>query len=136
MNRLLLSVLCATAIVGGVNSANAESKKEAVAKPGYHQEMHKVNSQRFAKELNLTDEQKEKAKEIREEGLKKMEPLKEDMTELRTKMDKVRQKNMKDFEEILTPEQKTKLEKIKADHLQKRAEKMKNKMKKHDKMKK
>lgn len=63
--------------------------------------------------LGLSDEQKEQAKKIHEQGLKEMEPLMKEMKDLREKMDSVRKNNMEEFEKILTPEQKTKLEEMK-----------------------
>lgn len=63
--------------------------------------------------LNLTDEQKEQAKKIHEEGRKEIEPLMKEMKELREKMDVVRKKNMEEFEKILTPEQKEELDSMK-----------------------
>lgn len=83
-----------------------------------HEKMKERMEQRadkFADELGLTKEQKEQAKKIREEGRKEVEPLMKEMKDVREKMDALREKNMKDFEAILTPEQKDKLEKMKAD---------------------
>ena len=85
--------------------------------------------ERLADVLKLTPEQKEKAKEVRENGRKKIEPLMEDMRDIRKKMDEVRKENMAEFEKILTPEQKSEFEKIKA----KRHEKMKKMHKKFKK---
>lgn len=63
--------------------------------------------------LNLTDEQKAKAKEIREQSRKDIEPLMKEMETIREKMDKVREADMKKFEDLLTPEQKAKLDELK-----------------------
>ena len=73
--------------------------------------------------LKLTDEQKAQAKKIHEDGRKEIEPLMEQMKEIRAKMDEIRKKNMEEFEKILTPEQKTEMEQMKAN--------MKDKMEKH-----
>lgn len=69
--------------------------------------------QKLAEELNLSDEQKEMAKKIREDGHKKAEPLMKQMKEIRTQLDNLRKENMKEFEKILTKEQLDKFEKIK-----------------------
>jgi len=100
--------------------------------------------QQFEKRLNLTEKQKKKAKTIHQKGLEKMKPLmseiaqkrkelkalkesndpakeekisqkKEELKKLNDKAHKVRKKNGKDFEKILTKEQKTELEKMKAE---------------------
>ncbi|MDD4556193.1 MAG: hypothetical protein PHE89_02540 [Alphaproteobacteria bacterium] len=82
-------------------------------------EMREKMEKKMAAELGLTEEQQTKAKEIREEGRKKVEPLMKEMQEVREKMDELRKENMAEFEAILTPEQKAKLEKIKAEHKEK-----------------
>ena len=64
--------------------------------------------------LILSDEQKELAAKIHEDSKKEIEPLWKEMKALREKMDAIRKANMEEFEKILTPEQKTKLDKMKA----------------------
>ncbi len=94
--------------------------------------------------LNLTEDQKTKAKELRmqghekikpivtqikakkaeieaikacnltqEETDKKIAPLKADLQKLKAEAKKIREQNMKEFEAILTPEQKTEFAKMK-----------------------
>ena len=46
----------------------------------------------------------------------KIKTLKSDIKALRQQADKIREQNMKDFESILTKEQKTKLEQFKKEH--------------------
>ena len=72
--------------------------------------------EKMDKFLDLTDEQKAKAKEIREQSRKEIEPLMNEMKTLREKMDKIREADMKKFEALLTPEQKAKLEARKKHH--------------------
>lgn len=77
------------------------------------EDFHQKMSEKIAKDLNLTEEQQAKAKEIREEGRKDIEPLMQEMKDLREKMDTKRKANMEEFEKILTPEQKAKFEEMK-----------------------
>lgn len=112
MKRLLLTAVCVSLLSVNVN---------ALAKDSHHKDAEPARREMamredLAKKLNLTDEQKEQADKIREEGRKKMEPLMKEKKELRKKMDKLRKENMEDFEEILTPEQKAEFAKIKEEH--------------------
>lgn len=151
MNKMFLTVVCASTIAFGATIANAAEKKEMLPPPHqgeemehprpmkqdgkgpkFDKEMHKKMADKFAKDLGLSEEQKVEAKKIRKEGREKMKPLFKDMKELREKMDKVRESNMKEFEKILTPEQKAKLEKMKTDREEARKQKKAERMKKHD----
>ena len=98
----------------------------------------------FDDRLNLTQEQRQKAHELRMQGHekikpvfekikvkkeeikkikmsnmseakkeKKIEPLKNDLRKLKAEVRKIHEENMKQFEAILTPEQKAEFEKIK-----------------------
>ncbi|MFV0626577.1 MAG: Spy/CpxP family protein refolding chaperone [Alphaproteobacteria bacterium] len=150
MKKILLASVCATGILFGLGSVNAEEDKHPynppkIEKPNFgepHQfgdsveksqarldamdrekrgrgpspEMREKMEKKMAAELGLTEEQQVKAKEIREEGRKKVEPLMKEMQDIRVKMDEMRKENMAEFEAILTPEQKAKLETIKAEH--------------------
>ncbi len=96
----------------------------------------KKRKEEFEKRLKLTDEQKTKAKEIREEGRKEMKPvmnaiqakldelkmlqetnaakeefdaINRDIRKLHKKAHDIKMQNMKEFEEILTNEQKKEL---------------------------
>lgn len=66
----------------------------------------------LAKKLNLTEEQRAKAKEIHEKSKAEMEALHAEMKVLREKADALREKNKKEFESILTDEQKKTLAEI------------------------
>ena len=81
----------------------------------------------FMEQLNLTEEQKIKAQELREKNKPQMQEIFSKMKELRKQADEIRMKNKKEFEAILTPEQKETLEKMQKEH----HEKMK--LKKHKK---
>lgn len=144
MDKKLLSVFCASALLFSASALRAQEedllppppppghemdhpgpRPDHMRKgPKFDKEMHKKMAEKLAKDLNLTDDQQKKAEEIREAGRKKVEPLFKQMDELRKKMDQLREENMKEFESILTPDQKAKLEKIKAEHDKRRAERM------------
>ncbi len=72
----------------------------------------KNHKEAFAERLNLTDEQKEKAAEIRKQGTEQMNAIMEEMKVLRQKARDVREKNKTEFESLLTPEQKEILEQM------------------------
>lgn len=145
MNRNFLTVLCAAGVLFSAGEGVAAEKEmlppppppfddgflpppppgHMMKRPGkdgkmrpdpkFRKEMHKKMAEKFAEDLGLSDEQKTKAEELRKSSRKKMEPLFEDMRKIHEKMDKIREENLKEFEKVLTPEQKTKLEKMKAD---------------------
>lgn len=138
------------------NNGAPVKQTEKIQKPPMNN-MHAQRRAEFDKRLNLSEAQKEKAKEIRENGEAKMKPLfeamkakreeieaiklsrvsvqmqqeqiaevKKDMAELRKKMHEVRMQNMKDFEAILTKDQKKELEKMKQEGRKKFEQKRKN----------
>jgi len=118
MKKYLLTTCCAFVLALSANSfAQDEPKDETMPPPSsIEHQMEKVreNMQKeLADKLNLTDEQREQAKKIHEEGRAKMKPLMEEGKALHEKMDKVRKENMGEFEKILTDEQKEEFEKIK-----------------------
>lgn len=140
MKKILFATVCATTLLFGSYAAIAEEGAPLpppthgeVMPPQHHgepgvkfrkngkfdsekfKEKMQERADKFADELGLSSEQKEQAKKIHEEGRKEVEPLMKEMKELRKKMDALREKNMKAFEDILTPEQKDKLEKIKSE---------------------
>lgn len=125
MTKLLLTTALSTLIAF---SAYSNAFAEAVANPAepaqqtekmhkHHKEMRKrPEPEKMDKFLDLTDEQKAKAKEIREQSRKEIEPLMDEMKTIREKMDRIREADMKKFEALLTPEQKAKLEASKQHH--------------------
>ena len=125
MTKLLLTTALSTLIAFSAYSnafakaaANpAEPAQQTERMPKHHKEMHKrPKPEKMDKFLDLTDEQKAKAKEIREQSRKEIEPLMKEMKTIREKMDKIREADMKKFEALLTPEQKAKLEARKQHH--------------------
>lgn len=125
MTKLLLTTTLSTLIAFSAYSnafaeavANpAEPAQQTEKMPKHHKEMRKrPEPEKMDKFLDLTDEQKAKAKEIREQSRKKIEPLMDEMKTIREKMDKIREADMKKFEALLTPEQKAKLEARKQHH--------------------
>ena len=133
MNKNLMVSLCAVGMLFGVS--NAYSIERDMPQPPHKHEMKEFEKNRedmakkFAEDLGLTKEQQAKAKKMREESRAKMKPMMEEMKKLHEKMDKAREENFKEFEKILTPEQKDKLEKIKEE----RKNFHKNKMRKYEK---
>ena len=134
MNKklLLCSVFSAALLLGAgcVNAQETELPTQDTIKTEvmHHKDFKgKHGFARLEDKLSLTDEQKEEAKKIHEQGRKEIEPLMKEMKDLRDKMDAVRKKNMEEFEKILTPEQKTKLDQMKT----KMEEKMKEFKDKH-----
>ena len=125
MTKLLLTTALSTLIAFSAYSnafakaaANpAEPAQQTERMPKHHKDMHKrPKPEKMDKFLDLTDEQKAKAKEIREQSRKEIEPLMKEMKTIREKMDKIREADMKKFEALLTPEQKAKLEARKQHH--------------------
>ena len=125
MTKLLLTTALSTLIAFSAYSnafaeatANpAEPAQQTERMPRHHKEMRKrPEPEKMDKFLDLSDEQKAKAKEIREQSRKDSEPLMKEMKTIRKKMDKIREADMKKFEALLTPEQKAKLEARKQHH--------------------
>ena len=132
MKKNYLTLLCATALLYGTSFAYAADDMTMPPPPQmeHHQRMerhHEKMAQKLADDLKLTDEQRAKAKEMRQQAREKIKPLIDEMKKIRKKMDTIRQENMAAFEEILTPEQKETFAKIKAE----RKAKFKKMMKKH-----
>ncbi len=136
MNKSLLTVLCAAGVLIGSTDAYTQEKDmppppkagdemlpppphgpemRKHKKPEFADKMHKKMAEKFAKDLGLTEEQQKKAEELRKAGREKMDPLFEEMRKIHEKIYKVSEENLKEFEAILTPEQKAKLEKMKAE---------------------
>ena len=117
MKKLYLSLLCATILSSGSNIALAKDKVITPAAPQAAEQQIKLTHEnlenKLADDLKLTDEQREKANAMRMATREKMKPIMNEMKNLRIKMDKIREENMKAFENILTPEQKQTFKKIK-----------------------
>ena len=132
MKKLLLLAVFSVVLCGGTVEAK-ESRGDFDKRPSI-EEM-KKHEEMFANKLGLSEEQRAKAKELREAGRKKMEPLMKQKKELHEKMENLRKENMEEFEKILTDEQKAKLNEIKKEHKGKHFGKRHHKGKKgkHDK---
>ena len=68
---------------------------------------------KLAEKLNLTCEQKEKAEKIKNSAMKKQKRIHKQMRKLAKKSFEIKMNAMEEFMEILTPEQKCELKKIK-----------------------
>ena len=115
--KFLLAGIFSTALLIGVDNVYAHNSHHEINfdnRSAHHEKMEQMH-QKLAERLKLTDEQKTKAEDIRKSGHEKIKPLMKEMKEIRQKMDKVRHENMKEFENILTDEQKSELSKIKAE---------------------
>ena len=99
MNKNLLMLFCATSLTLGAVAANAQEADRMPPPPPPHEDMAPMPprdgmfdakkfeekmrkreakmDKKMAEELNLTKEQQEQAKKIREEGREKMKPLME-----------------------------------------------------------
>lgn len=134
MNKKLLTLTCASMLMLGANACLADTNEPTNAVPApqnevampkhshphikfmKHKMKHGMRGDELATKLNLTEEQRKKAEEIRKADFEKMKPLFDEMKALHEKMDSLRKENMKAFEEILTPEQKSQFEKIREEH--------------------
>lgn len=93
-------------------------------KDGFHPD--EMLKDRFAKKLNLTEEQKVQIEEFRKEDMKQMKPLFDQMDELRKQADELREQNKARFESVLTPEQKEILKTMHDKKMARKAEKKKS----------
>ncbi|MBR1649079.1 MAG: Spy/CpxP family protein refolding chaperone [Alphaproteobacteria bacterium] len=130
MNKIAVMSMTAALMLGSINVYAAPEITPEDAMPPRHEmpvkdgRHHRISpnerANKLADKLGLSDEQQQKAAEIRKADFEKMKPYMEQMKELRQKMDDMRQENMKAFEEILTPEQKEKFAEIKAEQQSKK----------------
>ncbi|MGN1062830.1 MAG: Spy/CpxP family protein refolding chaperone [Alphaproteobacteria bacterium] len=81
--------------------------------PEQAQKKKKEMDEKLASKLNLTPQQRDAADKIHEQARAKMDPLIEQMKELRRQMDEIRRQDMVEFEKILTPEQQEAFDKMK-----------------------
>ncbi len=134
MKKILLNSLCAAAVMFGARAVMAAPDGELPPPPppghefemprppmgkhdmkGPHGKEMRGGPDKLAKDLGLSDEQKKQAEEIHKKGREKVKPLMDEMKKIHEKMEKLRKENMAEFEKILTPEQKDKFEKVKAE---------------------
>lgn len=127
MNKLMLNLCCAAVLSLSAANVSAAPHDEMLPPPppyeegmkapqrGDREKFEQKMADKLADKLNLTEEQRAQAEKIRKDGREKVKPLFEEMKQIREKMDKLREDNMLEFEKILTPEQKSKLDEIKAE---------------------
>jgi protein CpxP len=93
------------------------SKAQAQTENGTHHGQHASHLEWLSKELNLTDEQKEKVKPILDEQTKQMRATQADTSlsqeQKRDKMKQIHQTTHSQINEILTPEQQRKFAELK-----------------------
>lgn len=146
MKKYLLLMLMGTVLVSGSVMAGETAQKEvnptsleqvenekgfAFWKKRMHKDPEKMR-ENFVKKLGLTEEQQEKASAIHQKSKAEMEDIKNQIKTLRERADTIRENNKKEFESLLTDEQKKTLEQM---H-QERKDKMKHHYKKmHNKLK-
>jgi len=120
MKKILLPTVCAAVLMMGSFGVCAQEAPEGTPMPPAHEMKMPPRpedmAKKLAEELNLTAEQRASADKIREDGRAKMKPLMEERKALHEKMEAMRKANMEEFEKILTDEQKSKFEEIKAKH--------------------
>lgn len=109
MNKIILSGISLSLLLGatGAFAADVPPPPPPPDRPMLENVVKapRFSPKHFEEKLHLTKEQKERAKEIREEGREKLKPIMEEMKALRKKADEIRKDNMEEFEKILTPEQ-------------------------------
>jgi Spy/CpxP family protein refolding chaperone len=113
---LLLFFAC-TVATRAQDAGTQESKAQAQTEAGPHHGQRANQLERLSKELNLTDEQKEKVKPILDEQTKQMHATQEDASlnqeQKRDKMKQVHQTTHSQINDILTPEQQKKFAELK-----------------------
>ena len=99
------------------DAGTQESKAQAQTEAGPHHGQRANHLEWLSKELNLTDEQKEKVKPILDEQTKQMHAAQEDTSltqeQKRDKMKQIHQTTHSQINEILTPEQQKKFAALK-----------------------
>jgi Spy/CpxP family protein refolding chaperone len=99
------------------DAGTQESKAQAQTEAGPHHGQHASHLEWLSKELNLTDEQKEKVKPILDEQTKQMHAAQEDTSlsqeQKHDKMKQIHQSTHSQINDILTPEQQKKFAALK-----------------------
>lgn len=114
--RLLIAIVAGGLVLGATLARAQDDKGEKKGKGRPGAGMVQARMDRLNTELNLTDEQKPKVKEVLEDGMKKMQELRSDSNlspeDRRTKYQDLRKEEDTKLKAILTPEQFQKYEKI------------------------
>ncbi len=120
------TILLTTLIVGGALTLSPTARAEEARRGGERGERIRERMQEVSKELNLTDEQREKLKPIFQAQAEKMKELRADTTLSREeKMQKwkaIREEFAPKIKEILTPEQFEKWQKMREEMREKLGE--------------
>ncbi len=124
MKKYLLLTLAGTVLVMSSAFANEVPMASNIEGTTVEQSLEKKHKRpskeemraHFAKRLNLTEEQQKQADQIHEKSRAKMQEIKKQMQDLRKQADTIREGNKKEFESILTEEQKKTLETMKKEH--------------------
>jgi Spy/CpxP family protein refolding chaperone len=99
------------------DAGTQESKAQAQTENGMHHGQHASHLEWLSKELNLTDEQKEKVRPILDEQSKQMRATQEDTSlsqeQKREKMKQIHQTTHSQINDILKPEQQKKFAELK-----------------------
>jgi Spy/CpxP family protein refolding chaperone len=107
----------AYSVATGAQDAGTQTKPQAQTESGPHHGQRANQLERLSKELNLTDEQKEKVKPILDEQTKQMHATQEDSSlsqeQKRDKMKQIHQSTHSQINDILTPEQQKKFAELK-----------------------
>ncbi|MBR6327841.1 MAG: hypothetical protein IKR60_03085, partial [Alphaproteobacteria bacterium] len=104
MKKNMLSILLATSVISsGVLSVEAYAEDAAPEMPSFGQHMDPVQmrqkmQQKMADELGLTAEQQKQVEAMNAKSKAEMEPLMQEMKDIREKMDAKRRANMEEFE--------------------------------------
>ena len=116
----VLVFLASSVTTRAQDAATQESKAQAQTEAGPHQGQRANHLEWLSKELNLTDEQREKVKPILDEQTKQMHAAQEDTSlsqeQKRDKMKQIHQTTHSQINEILTPEQQKKFAALKEQH--------------------
>jgi Spy/CpxP family protein refolding chaperone len=113
----VLVFLASSVTTPAQDAATQESKAQAQTEAGPHHGQRANHLEWLSKELNLTDEQKEKVKPILDDQSKQMHAAQEDTSltqeQKRDKMKQIHQTTHSQINEILTPEQQKKFAALK-----------------------
>jgi periplasmic protein CpxP/Spy len=113
----VLVFLASSVTTRAQDAATQESKAQAQTEAGPHHGQRANHLEWLSKELNLTDEQKEKVKPILDEQAKQMHAAQEDTSltqeQKHDKMKQIHQATHSQINEILTPEQQKKFAELK-----------------------
>lgn len=93
------------------------------------EEKMKERKAEIAKRLNLTPEQQEKAEALQEKNKEAMKPIMDEMKALREKADALREESKKEFEALLTDEQKETLKTMHKERMEQKKTGSRKKMK-------